>query len=472
MRPAIPVVFERAKQHLRRELRLPRYAIAVIVILLVAFDLRIQSVLHTDMGTRVRDDAREYVQYAYNLKHFGVYSRSDTLFDENPPPPTPDAKRAPLYPLFIAPFLSQPLLHSDLETVARVQAVLSTITVLLVFWLARLILPLSLALTAAALTALSPHLITMNIYMLSETLSCFMLVLAMYLTAKTIGPTAPRIPLLTGVVLAGAALTHPMALFLVLPLAIFLLLAWGWKNGHRKLALLALGFALVYGPWLVRNVATLGATGDSTLSLAALRSGVYRNLMYNDDPQSFAYPYRFDPSYETTSQDFPSVIAEVIRSFKDAPIEQLHWYLVGKPTLLWSWTNAEGRGKYDIFIYPVRHSPYDYLPQFRASKSLMKFTHPAWVVLMLAGVIVAWLPAAWSGLSSVSLFAARAVALLLLYHAAVMIVGFSFPRYSIPMRPFLYIMAMLPLAVGVKWLIAKRWIRLGASRAKSAKNKK
>jgi 4-amino-4-deoxy-L-arabinose transferase-like glycosyltransferase len=448
------------KRHLGTKIRIPRHVYVLMVILLVAFDLRIESVINTVVDTPVRADAREYVLYAHNLKNYGVYSRTDTLAAKGHANPIPDAKRAPLYPLFIALFLDNPPSTANIATITRVQAVISTLTVLLVFLISRRILPIPLALAASALTAISPHLVTMNIYLLSETLFCFLVVLTMLLIVSTTEKSGMVKPAIAGLALGASALTHPMLLYFVIPLAVFLLYRWGWKPGWRKVAAVVLGFSLLYGTWIARNINTLGTPGDNTLMLAGLRSGVYANMMYRNDPQSYAYPYRFDPRFEETSRDLPSVMTEIGRMFKEAPVDELRWYLLGKPLQLWSWGNIEGPG--DVFIYPVVSTPYRYLPHFKATHALMQATHWIFVALMVGGICIAWLPPRWPGLSDEALFVARAISILLLYHAAIMIVGFPLPRYAIPMRPFLHVMSMLPVALTAGWFLKKRPVRPGA----------
>lgn len=449
------------KRLLGSKMHLPRHIYVLIAILLVAFDLRIQSVVHSVVDTPVRADAREYVLYAHNLKNYGVYSHSDTLSAGAQIPPAPDAMRAPLYPVFISLFLDPQPTAANIATITLAQAVISTLSVLLVFWLSNRILPTPLALAAAAFTAISPHLVTMNIYLLSETLFCFLLVLVIFALAKTIERQNLVVPTLAGLALGAAALTHPMLLYFVVPLAFFLLYIWGWKTGWRKTAVLILGFSLLSGAWIVRNINTLGAPGDNTLMLVALRSGVYSNMMYQNNLQTYGFPYRFDPRYEETSKDLSSVMMEVIGKFKEAPGEQLRWYMLDKPVTLWSWSIIAGQG--DVFVYPVVSTPYSYLPHFRATHAFMRATHWIFVVLMAGGIIIAWLPPVWSGLPNEAVFIARAVSILLLYHAAVMMLGFPLPRYSIPMRPFLYIMSMLPIAAAAKWTLAKRSVHLGTS---------
>jgi 4-amino-4-deoxy-L-arabinose transferase-like glycosyltransferase len=294
----------------------------------------------------------------------------------------------------------------------------------------------------------------MNIYLLSETLFCFLVVLTMLLIATTTEKSGVIKPVLVGLALGAAALTHPMLLYFVIPLAIFLLYHWGWKPGWKKVAAVVLGFSLLYGAWITRNINTLGAPGDNTLMLAGLRTGVYANMMYQNDPQSYAYPYRFDPRFDETSRDLSSVITEIGNAFREAPLEQLRWYILGKPLTLWSWSNIEGPG--DVFVYSVLSTPYRYLPQFKATRALMQATHWIFVALMAGGICLAWLPSRWSGFSGEALFVTRVISILLLYHAAIMMVGFPLPRYAIPMRPFLHIMSMLPIALTVRWLLEKR----------------
>lgn len=448
------------KRGLGKSFHIPRYVYVLLAILLVALDLRFQSVINSEVDTPVRADAREYVLYAHNLKTYGIYSRTDTFAAEGQTNPVPDAKRAPLYPLFISLFLDNPPTAANIAAILRTQAVISTLTVLLVFWIARRFLPISLALAAMALTAISPHLVTMNIYLLSETLFCFFVVLAILLITSVANNARMTTPILAGLVLGAAALTHPMMLYFVVPLAIFLLYCWGWNVGWKKVTAVVLGFSLLYGGWIARNINTLGAPGDNTLMLAALRVGVYDNMMYQNDPQSYGYPYRFDPRFEETSKNLPSVLAEIDNKFREAPVEQLRWYLLGKPFTLWSWSNIEGPG--DVFVYPVFSTPYRYLPQFKATHALMHSTHWSLVALMAGGIFIAWLPMRWSGLPKDTIFIVRTISILLLYHATVMMIGFPLPRYAIPLRPFLHIMSMLPVALAVGWLLKKRSAQLGA----------
>jgi hypothetical protein len=61
-------------------------------------------------------------------------------------------------------------------------------------------------------------------------------------------------------------------------------------------------------------------------------------------------------------------------------------------------------------------------------------------------------------LAPTGLVVARFVSLVLLYFTAMHMVGAPFPRYSIPLRPFLYGMGLLTAAWGWQFL-CRRWVK-------------
>jgi len=427
---------------LQRTIRIaPRFWV-LAAILLLALDLRVESVLHSVVDKPVRADARDYVLYAYNLERYGVYSLADT-WRPDAPAPAPDAMRAPLYPLFLTVFLDPPPTLANLRTALIAQALLGTLTVALAYALARTVLAVPFALAAAALAALSPHLVTMTIYLLSETVLCFALVLALLCAARGLRAGRPGPAVVSGALLALAALAHPLAQYFVVFVAGYLLVVREVPSARRTAALLVVGFGLAFGPWVVRNAVSVGGS-DPTLMLATLRAGAYPNLMYDNRPETFGYPYKADPGYAEAIKDPAATVRAIAQSFREQPWEQTRWYLFGKPALLYSWNNVESQG--DVYVYPTLSSPYTYLPVFELTHALMRHLHGLLVVLMGVGAVLAWLPARWSRLAPESAFAARLISLLLAYHLAVMVAGFPLPRYAIALRPFLYVMALLPLA--------------------------
>jgi glucan phosphoethanolaminetransferase (alkaline phosphatase superfamily) len=75
----------------------------------------------------------------------------------------------------------------------------------------------------------------------------------------------------------------------------------------------------------------------------------------------------------------------------------------------------------------------------------MRYLHWPLVLLGAAGSLMVWLPRLKYKYPEKSLYVARFVAALLLYFTAIHVIGAPFPRYSIPLRPFLYGMAIFCL---------------------------
>lgn len=302
-------------------------------------------------------------------------------------------------------------------------------------------------LIAALLTAFSPHLVNLNVYLLTETLFGFTLLLFVW-SVRWLGakPDLPRV-LLASALLGVAALVHPAVQHFVLLWVLLVALTLPRPTGPRAGLAVALaavvGFAIVFGPWVYRNLTVLHAAEDDQPMINTLHHGIYPNFMYQDRSETFAYPYRFDPNSARISADIPSVLNEIGRRFTEEPARHLRWYLIDKPIALWSWNSVQGIG--DTSIYPVSDSPYLHNPGFQASHRLMRLLHWPLVVLGGIGAILVWLPAVGRRLEAAQRLTLRSMSLLVLYLTLVHMVGAPFPRYTWPLRPLLYLMALVPL---------------------------
>jgi hypothetical protein len=79
----------------------------------------------------------------------------------------------------------------------------------------------------------------------------------------------------------------------------------------------------------------------------------------------------------------------------------------------------------------------------------MKSLHGLLTVLALATSIFLWFPIAQRMLTETGLIVARFVSLLLLYFILVHIAGTPLPRYSVPLRPFIYGLSILGIRLMV-----------------------
>jgi hypothetical protein len=81
----------------------------------------------------------------------------------------------------------------------------------------------------------------------------------------------------------------------------------------------------------------------------------------------------------------------------------------------------------------------------------MKSLHGLLTVLALVTSIFLWFPIAKKMLTQEGLIVARFVSLAMIYFILVHIVGTPLPRYSVPLRPFIYGLSLL----GVRLMVAE-----------------
>jgi 4-amino-4-deoxy-L-arabinose transferase-like glycosyltransferase len=396
--------------------------------------------MNTTVIMPLRHDAGNYFMYAYNLRHKHTYSREIGNLKDLESPVIPDAVRSPGYPLFIAPFVDGLPDNNIIDKILIFQAIISGLTIILAFFLFRSFLPVFWGGAASLLVALSPHLIAANSFVLTETLFCFLIVLFAWLISL-FGKNPPfYLCMIIGVIMGIASLVRPSLQYFFIPLTFLLIFHYGWRKGVRFSFVVLLGFVLVFGPWLVRNIITLGIATDKTLMINFLHHGMYPTFTFENIEESYGLPYRHDPRSKEISKDLPSVIQEITRRFDQEPLKHVKWFLLGKPVSFWSWDIVNGAG--DIFPYPVKKSPYFNKKYFWQTHELMYNSHWHLVIFCFLGSFLVWFPLSVVGLPQDSIFVARFISLLLIYYTLMHMVGAPFPRYSIPLRPFLYGMAV------------------------------
>ena len=418
----------------------PVHVLLLAIILLLGLYLRGIAVHETRVDNPLRADAGDYIYYALNLTEQHTYSRSRSAYDKDPRPPQPDAIRPPGYPAFVGAILWLTPDTMERSAILWFQVVLSVATIALAWQLFHRVLPPAGALAVAALIALSPHLVIMNVYYLTESLYTFALVAAMWTAARIGARPLPGRALATGIRFALATLTRPALQYFSFFLAAFVAWTWRGRRGYVLAILLLCGFFALTIPWAVRNLSAIGATADKTLMINFIAHGMYPHFRYNEQPHTYALPYRFDPKQRDYSRSVSAVLSELYDRAAAQPGRYLRWYLVEKPLWFWRWDSVQGAG--DIYIYPVFRSPYNDRALFKLTRSLMKTLHVPLLLLALAGCLLPWFAHARRYYEPGQLFVLRSISLLLGYYVAIHIVGAPFPRYSIPLRPLVYGMAI------------------------------
>lgn len=434
--------------HQAQKSLLPR--LMLLLVLSVAALIQLTVVSRTTVSVPLRADAGEYFSYAYNLRHSGVYSM-DRTWAEAPAGhvPAPDAFRPPGYPLFLAMLGTPEPSEAYLFQVSLAQALLGIASVWLLFLIASRFLGWKSSMAVALIAALSPHLATISTYLLSESLFYFLLLAAIASLLKAVDSGNRAWFAITGALWGLCSLVRSTSEFFPPLLLIAVLLLPGLRR-FRSSAMLAFAvFAAVLAPWMIRNQSDSVAKPQSSLMVKALMHGAYPDFMYEGQPESFGFPYRFDPDSEKTARDLPSVLGYISGRFKAKPLAYAKWYLIGKPAFFLSWGNVQG---WDIFIYPSPHSPYLEDARFALIRAISFLLHWPLMILGLIGSMLLWARPRSLALEPSALGAARLVALVVLYALAFHMIVAPFPRYGIPFRPLLYALAMLSL--GALW---QRW---------------
>lgn len=412
----------------------------LLLVLVFGLYLRIGAVLHTVIDHPIRADARLYYLYGFNLQMHDAFSRS--LPGEEV---IPDAFVPPVYPMVLAPFLEFPPSDRMILNIGLFQAVLGTLTILFTFLLFRELGSRTTALLAAVLTAISPHLVSLSVYMLTETVFTFLMVGGLLALTYAFTRRCAGWAVSAGLTLGVAALTRSTLEYFPLFVLLFcgtLALFNRWERGYWRPLLLMVGFALlIIAAWKLRNLVTLGMLGDPTLVISTLHHGMYPNFMFEGRPESLAIPYRFDPRTAEITASLGSVLHEIATRFQAAPWEHLRWYLLGKPVALLSWSMIDGWG--DVFVYAPLASPYFYSLPFQATRLAMFHSHTVLMVLGSIGALFVLLKPDVLGLNERQVIAALLISAMVFYFVTLHCVGAPFPRYGVPLRPIMYGLGML-----------------------------
>lgn len=419
-----------------------RTSLLLLLTVIFAGALRVHTVLETDIRHPVRADAADYVFYALNLKHFGIYSRDRGGFPPSDFVPDPDALRSPGYPLFIAPLIDWPLVVGDPIPIGIVQAFIGALVTFLAYLITMRIAGVGPALVSALLVATSPVLISMTPYILTETLFSGLVAAAFAVLAFALAAPRNRRRVLvafavSGALLGLAALVRPV--LLLLP-AMFLIAAFIWyRQQWRMFVLLAAVFVLVYSPWPLRNAFNVNDGSGRVLTTNFIWHGAYPDFKHEDRDESHGFPYRFDERKEFMSEGVVQTIEVIAERAEKDPWRYFSWYLFGKPAALWQWGIIAGQG--DVFVYPVSRSPFLDSAFFKLVHAIHKVLHWVFVFAALAMTVITMVRPRLLVTADMNVAAMRIVSLLLMYVTAVHMVGAPFPRYSVPFRPELLILA-------------------------------
>ena len=393
-------------------------------------------------------DAEHYVSYGYNLFHHQIYSKQRASSQ-----PIPDSFRSPGYPLFIAFFMTVYGNDDYLPKLIYAQAVLGALLAPLAFYVGIHFLPVGGALAATLLVALSPHLITTTSCALTETLFSFLLLSACAVLYHAIGRTPRFFNYFLAALFFGLAyLTNETVLFVPILIVVF----WLIHLRIRKHGILSniyfkymMVFIAVFGcfplMWNLRGFINVPADAPrgSDRAIVTMSHGAYPGFSYNNPNHKYA-PYRDDPMQPMFGRSLGNFSKILWKRAGKEPLRYASWYFFGKPYYLWSWDIIQGTG--DIYIHPVKISLFKASRVLGAIRSTMKALHPFLLLLAFSGLPLFYVK--YRGLSSTETVTALPLLpmLICIYFTGLYMVFAPWPRYSIPLRPMLYLTACWTLS--------------------------
>ncbi len=235
-----------------------RVALAVIVfVCVVGRGAYVVQLAHHDKYDAYGGDTVSYLLPTKALVH-------DHRFHHNVRSPVPEFLRTPGYPLFLASV--DEVFGSSVTAILLAQALVSTLTVLLVFLFGTRIWSATVGLVAAALVAAEPSQWLSTARILSECLDTVLLVVAAgagFVVFRRDRP-GPWWPLLFGGALAAATMVRPVTYYLPL-LVVALFAVRVLRHPHARRATIAAGLTflvpvvVVLGGWQLRNHEEVGS---------------------------------------------------------------------------------------------------------------------------------------------------------------------------------------------------------------------
>lgn len=208
------------------------------------------------------DDSGLYDEIATNL----IEEKGYTLYGK------PTAYEPPLYPLFLAALFL--LFGKNFLLISLLQALLSSVSIILLYLLARQYFSNRVSLFAGLLFALYPHHIFWTGYILAETLYLFFVLLFLLFLALYQRSLAVSHLSLSSLFFVLASLTRPVITLFMVFVLLFLFLVQYQRKASKKqilqhLFLFLFLSLLFFSPWIVRNYTML-----DTFILTTTKSGI------------------------------------------------------------------------------------------------------------------------------------------------------------------------------------------------------
>lgn len=341
------------------------------------------------LGTQFGHDEYNYIQMAKNIVEKGVYGyMSDT----------PNAYVTPAFPLFLASFFyfcqtgEEALLYAKLA-----QAVLSAISIILVFLIGKKVFSNTTGLIAAFFVAFYPPLVLYSRHLLTETLYIFFFLMYFLIQITAFDKKGIWWHFMAGFFMAAATLTRPTA-FVLIPLPYiynYFSRRPYFDKTAKQFGVFLLGVSVLMLPWIARNIITLG----KFIMLCTQRNPFYCGIIEN---------YASLPPSDNETADG---IRLMLHLLKTQPVKTVKWFTIGKINSM-----------FETQDYWLQNN-YKYL-------SSARLLHHFIIVCGSLGVLM-----------SIYIKKLRLISLFILASVFIQLLFIPVPRYAIPQIPLLSICA-------------------------------
>jgi len=402
-------------------------------------------VIHALGVIPIQGDAVQYFAYAWNLVHHGVFSMAHPGADVV----VADSFRDPGYPLMLASLmLAIPDQDLWFGVVLLAQAALGALTVLLAMLAGRAWLSLPAVASAGILMAVWPHSIAITSNVLSETLTAFLVtasVASLATACRTTGRRAYAWAAVAGLLFAATALTN--AVFAPVGPIVGIVLCYRQSKWNRTWAVMLACTLLPLMAWQVRAATLPSADSSSHRAMMNFIQGswpIYHDayMLYSvGDPRGQSVLDAINVEYRTMLESPSKGLALIRERMAKSPGTYVAWY-VSKPWILWSWRIRLGNK--DIYVFPVRFSPFQTDAIWRTVIAVCSAINPLVFMLAIGGIVVT--------IGERRSIPAVVIAVVLLFCTAVYTVLQSEPRYGLPIRPFELLMAATAISRVRTWV--------------------
>ncbi|MFC1843655.1 hypothetical protein ACFLZ5_02575 [Thermodesulfobacteriota bacterium] len=337
-------------------------------------------------------------------------------------------------------------LKEFIQRVTITQALLSACGIVLLFGICRLFFSLGYSFAVCLPAVLAPHLIAMDYYLLTESLFTFNSLLGIFFFLLAAKLQKNWLYLIAGFFFGYLVLIKPAAIlfgpFLAVTSALFFLRVKTPRELIVMVILVIAGYTAVYSPYLViRN----NGTEKFAVSGQTIRDKIIMGADIN--LQHFMTSKRtpeFKSKMAKVNSDFVYAIQVLKEKVSSDLAGHLKWYLGGKIIYYWRWDNFYNG---DVYQYPMQRKGFDENVLLKGIHKVMKVLHWPIFVLTLMGIVAVFIRPFVLKKNLDEDYLVVVPALVFLYFAVLFTILIPLPRYSIPVRPFSYILAVYAIKV-------------------------